>query len=83
MLRRNVLPMRVVEPWISRIAGRASSHLVRGDRDPYRSTTNAQQLLRSLYLQLAVGRHPPADRADLILVTVDALRASNPFSLAR
>ena len=55
----------------------------RGDADPYAATNNAQQLLRALYLQLALGPQPPADRADLILVTVDALRATNPFTLAR
>ena len=82
VLRRNVVPMRVVEPWVSRVASRAGAHTVRGDRDPYRPTSNAQQLLRALYLQLAIGPNPPADRADLILVTVEALRQSNPFSLA-
>lgn len=83
VLRRNLVPLNVVEPWIARVAARASAHTVRGDRDPYRPTNNAQQLLRSLHLQLAVGSDPPPDRADLILMTVDALRASNPFTLAR
>ena len=84
VLRRNVVPTSVVEPWISRIAAHASPF---GNRaavdDPYDATNNGQQLLRSLYLQLAIGRQPPADRADLVLVTVDALRVTNPFSLAR
>ena len=83
VLRRNLVPLNVVEPWIARVAARASAHTVRGDRDPYRPTNNAQQLLRALHLQLAVGSDPPPDRADLILMTVDALRASNPFTLAR
>lgn len=83
VLRRNLVPLNVVEPWVARVAARASAHTVRGDRDPYRPTNNAQQLLRSLHLQLAVGSDPPPDRADLILMTVDALRASNPFTLAR
>lgn len=83
ILRRNVVPTRVVEPWISRVAAHASPFGNRAVDDPYAATNNAQQLLRSLYLLLAIGPRPPTDRADLVLVTVDALRATNPFSLAR
>lgn len=83
ILRRDVVPTRVVEPWISRIAAHANPSGTRAIADPYVPTNNAQQLLRSLYLLLAIGPQPPADRADLVLVTVDALRATNPFSLAR
>ncbi|QZY30158.1 DUF2785 domain-containing protein [Nocardioides coralli] len=83
VLRRNLVPTRVVEPWIARIAARANSHLTRGHVDPYRPTLNAQHFLRALYLQLSLGPTPPADRADLVLVTVDALRASNPWTLGR
>ena len=83
ILRRNLVPTTVVEPWISRIAAHAKPFGKPGVDDPYASTNNAQQLLRSLYLQLAFGPRPPADRADLVLVTVDALRATNPFTLAR
>lgn len=83
ILRRNVVPATVVEPWISRIAAHANPFDNRAIDDPYAPTNNAQQLLRSLYLLLAIGPQPPTDRADLVLVTVDALRASNPFSLAR
>ena len=83
VLRRNLVPISVVEPWVSRIAARANPFGgdAGADRDPYATTNNAQQLLRSLYLQLAVGPQPPADRADLVLVTVDALRRTNPFTL--
>jgi len=83
ILRRNVVPTRVVEPWISRIAAHANPFGNRAVADPYAPTNNAQQLLRSLYLQLAIGPQPPTDRADLVLVTVDALRVTNPFSLVR
>jgi uncharacterized protein DUF2785 len=83
ILRRNVVPTRVVEPWISRVAAHANPFGQRSVDDPYAATNHAQQLLRSLYLLLAIGPRPPADRADLVLVTVDALRATNPFSLAR
>ena len=83
ILRRNVVPTRVVEPWISRIAAHANPFGNRAVDDPYAPTNNAQQLLRSLYLQLAISPQPPTDRADLILVTVDALRVTNPLSLIR
>lgn len=83
ILRRNVVPTSVVEPWISRIAAHAKPIGQRVEGDPYPATHQAQQLLRSLYLQLAIAPQPPADRADLVLATVDALRATNPFSLAR
>lgn len=82
ILRRNMVPTRVVEPWISRVAAHASPFGSRAIDDPYAATNNAQQLLRSLYLLLAIGPRPPTDRADLVLVTVDALRATNPCSLA-
>jgi hypothetical protein len=83
VLRRDLVPASVVEPWVVRVAARANAHRTRGHGDPYRSTLNAQHFLRALYLQLALGPTPPADRADLILVTVDALRASNPWTLGR
>lgn len=82
VLRRNVVPTGVVEPWISRVAAHANPFGHRAANDPYAGTNNAQQLLRSLYLQLAIGSQPPADRADLVLVTVDALRRTNPFFTA-
>ena len=83
VLRRNLVPTSVVEPWIARIAAHASPSGNRSDGDPYAPTHNAQQLLRSLHLQLALAPQPPADRADLLLATVDALRATNSFSLVR
>ena len=83
VLRRNLVPLKVVEPWVARLVASGSPYDLRGDLDPYLETNNVQQLLRSLYLQLAVAPHPPADKADLVLVMVDALRDSNPFTLAR
>lgn len=83
ILRRNVVPASVAEPWISRVAHHANAFRDREIEEPYGPTNNAQQFLRSLYLQLAIGPQPPADRADLILATVDALRVTNPFTLAR
>ncbi len=81
VLRRDLVPLNVVEPWVRRLARMASLDGVRGDGDPYAASNNAQQMLRALYLQLALAPRPPAERADLILMTVDALRATNPFTL--
>jgi hypothetical protein len=83
VLRRNLVPVKVVEPWVARLVAGGNPYDLRGDLDPYLETNNVQQLLRSLYLQLAVATQPPADKADLVLVLVDALRATNPFTLAR
>jgi len=47
------------------------------DRDPFLASGNAQAFLRSLYLQLSLASAPPAVRSDLLLVLVDALRATN------
>jgi hypothetical protein len=45
--------------------------------DPYLTHGNAQSFLRALYLQLSLAASPPAVRSDLLLVLVDALRATN------
>lgn len=81
VLRRNVVALRVVEPWIARLAASAGLTSTRdaGDRrDPHLAGGNAQAFLRALYLQLALGPQPPEIRSDLILVVVDALRETNP-----
>ncbi len=75
VLARGLVPMSVVEPWLSRVAAEA------GARPP--ATGNPQQLLRSLYLLLAVGPERPPHRADLVLATVDALRATNTLLAGR
>lgn len=81
VLRRDLVPLSVVEPWLRRVARQGATDAIRGDVDPYAATNNAQQLLRAVYLQLALSTRPPAERADLILVTVEALRTTNPFTL--
>jgi hypothetical protein len=86
VLNRALVPMSIVEPWLSRIAANADPSAAGAgtgsgsgseSADPYRSTHNPQQLLRALYLQLAAGPARPPHRADLVLATVDALRATN------
>ena len=77
VLRRNVVPLRVLEPWIARVAAGARLGSARGATDPYLSCGNAEQFLRSLYLQLSLGSQPPQLRSDLLLVVVDALKSTN------
>ena len=77
VLRRNVVPLRVLEPWIARIASAAGVRSSYDDRDPYLAGGNAEAFLRALYLQLSLGSHPPQVRSDLLLVVVEALKTTN------
>jgi hypothetical protein len=81
VLRRNVVSLEVLEPWVHRIAAHAGHLGATGDRDPYLDSANAQAFLRALYLQLVLAPDPPQVRPDLILVLVEALRATNPHHL--
>jgi len=75
-LRRNVLGLDVLEPWVARIAGAA---VPQGDErhNPFLVAGNAQAFLRSLHLQLALGAPHPEVRTDLLLVLIDHLRRTN------
>lgn len=80
ILRRNVVSLKVLEPWIFRIAAGANPFGSSGEHDPYHLAGNAQAYLRSLHVQLALASNPPGVRPDLILVLVEALKATNfPF----
>lgn len=81
VLRRDVVPLPVLEPWVMRLAAAASALGSTSDVDPHLATGNPEAFLRALYLQLALGGPAPAVRADLLLVLVDALRATNPHHL--
>ncbi len=81
VLRRDLLPLTVVEPWVARLAGAARQHAADTDRDPFLDSGNAEAFLRALYLQLAIGPQPPAVRSDLLLALVDTLRTTNPHTL--
>ena len=85
LLRRDVLGIDVLEPWVARLAagavGRGSA-----DRNPYLVAGNVQAYLRSLHLQLslnAASAGHPAVRSDLLLVLADQLRATNPAYFAK
>jgi hypothetical protein len=77
VLRRDVLGIDVLEPWVRRLAAGAVG---RGDVDhnPFHVAGNVQHYLRSLPRQLALGHERPAVRPDLLLVLVEHLRATNP-----
>ncbi|HRI99108.1 MAG TPA: DUF2785 domain-containing protein, partial [Nocardioides sp.] len=77
VLRRDIVSLRVLEPWIARLAATAAAKASYDDRDPHLKSGNAEAFLRALYLQLALGPKPPQVRPDLLLVIVDALRSTN------
>lgn len=76
VLRRRLVPLRILEPWLARIAAAASA-TGDPDTDPFAVTANPQAFLRALHLQVALAPEPTDIRADLLLELVDALRASN------
>jgi hypothetical protein len=78
VLRRNLVPLTVIEPWIARLAAAAGTRGSYDDRDPFLAGGNAEAFLRALHLQLALGPRPPELRPDLLLVMVQALKSTNP-----
>ncbi len=81
VLRRNIVPLSVVEPWVARIAAGARLPMG-GEADPYLAGGNAEAFLRALHLQLALAPAPPEIRSDLLLEVVAALRSTNPTYLS-
>ncbi|GAA1931024.1 DUF2785 domain-containing protein [Nocardioides lentus] len=75
VLRRNQVPITVLEPWVRRVTAVALD--TSGPGDPYRRTADAEAYLRALHLQVALSPDQPACRADLLLVLVEALRRTN------
>lgn len=80
VLRRDLVPLEVLEPWVARIEAAATGQGSAMD-DPFLNTANPEALLRALYLQLALGPTPPVVRSDLLLLLVDTLRRTNPHYL--
>jgi len=76
VLRRRLVPLRIIEPWLARIASAATARTP-ADRDPYLTTGNPEAFLRALHLQVALAPEPVDVRADLLLTIVDALRTTN------
>jgi hypothetical protein len=81
ILRRDLLALDVLEPWVARLTDRSRPVFDREDVDPYLVNGNVQAYLRALHLQLALAPHPPACRADLLLVLIEQLRKANPHYL--
>ena len=80
ILRRDLVGLDVLEPWVARLAGHARAHGLE-DKDPYLVSGNVQRYLRALYLQVALAPNPPANRPDLLLVLIERLKQSNPETL--
>ena len=82
VLRRNVVPLRVLEPWIARLAAAAGARASYDDRDPYLERRQRRGVpARAATCSSRSRREPPDVRSDLLLVLVDALRATNPHYL--
>ncbi|HSV37347.1 MAG TPA: DUF2785 domain-containing protein [Nocardioidaceae bacterium] len=75
MIRRDILPMDVLDPWVSRLVEAASAQR---EGDPPAAPRNVQAYLRALHLQLALAPDPPTCRADLLLSLISGLKRSNP-----
>ena len=81
VLRRRLVPLRIIEPWLARVAA-AAIYPTPADRDPFLTTGNPEAFLRALHLQVALAPEPIDVRADLLLAIVDALRTTNATYLA-
>ncbi|UDY24683.1 DUF2785 domain-containing protein [Nocardioides sp. Kera G14] len=69
VLRRDVVGLDLLEPWVMRLGV--------GAMEDARRTGNAEAFLRALYTHVTVGRRPLGVRADLVLLLVDVLREIN------
>jgi hypothetical protein len=81
VLRRRLIPLRIIEPWLARVTAAATA-AVPAERDPYLTTANPEAFLRALHLQVQLAPEPIDVRADLLLTIVDALRTTNAVYLA-
>ena len=81
VLRRDLVPLSVLEPWVNRLTAAATSPEQPG-LDPFLVRGDTEAFLRALHLQLVLAPDPPQVRADLLLVLVDALRRTNRSYLA-
>lgn len=87
ILRRDLVPVDVVEAWLGRIGEATQQHDPSQDvlatSDPAIAATNASAYLRALYIQLALSPDQPACRADVMLLLIDQLRSTRPEFFAR
>jgi hypothetical protein len=76
ILRRRLVPLRIIEPWLARLTAAATA-AGSPEHDPYLTTGNPEAFLRALHIQVALAPEPIDVRADLLLELVAALRATN------
>ncbi len=76
VLRRNIVGLEVMEPWLARL-GAAALPDFDGPDDPFLGSGNVQAFLRALHLQVALAPNPPGCRADLLLALIDWLKRTN------
>jgi len=76
ILRRRLVPLRIIEPWLARLTA-AATIAEPVERDPFLTTGNPEAFLRALHIQVALAPEPVDVRADLLLELVAALRATN------
>jgi hypothetical protein len=76
ILRRRLVPLRIIEPWLARITAAAMARVPTA-QDPFLTTGNPEAFLRALHLQIALAPEPIGVRADLLLAVMDALRTTN------
>ena len=77
VLRRNLVGLDVLEPWVARLANHTGA-TGRDHAEPLPTAGNVQSYLRALHLQLALAPLPPSCRGDLLLVLIGVLKRSNP-----
>ena len=82
ILRRRLVPLRILEPWLARLTAAATFSGPVG-RDPFLTTGNPEAFLRALHIQVALAPEPIDVRADLLLELIAALRATNATYLQR
>jgi Protein of unknown function (DUF2785) len=81
ILRRDLVGLDRLEPWVTRLAEHAAAGMVDDGPGASQVAANAQTYLRALHLQVALAARPPACRTDLLLVLIDRLKESNPDTL--
>ncbi len=82
ILRRRLVPLRIIEPWLARLTAAATAN-GSTEHDPYLTTANPEAFLRALHIQVALAPEPIDVRADLLLELVAALRSTNASYLRR
>lgn len=79
VLRRDRVEPEVIDAWLDRLVQTAGVTGPEGGPAPM--AANAEGVLRSLHLQLALSARAPAARGDLLLSVLTALRRTNADSL--